>query len=104
MCKKLVFRSCFCSVLTVLVQRDGSPQRITPTSGRTAFKNNVTPTTPIPLTGIQVVVHSAHEDGTPQANHFGSNFSGQLHEMSHELVMDLVCDHDMEGGAEKRVM
>jgi len=91
-------------VLTVLVQRDGSPQRITPTSGRTAFENNGTPTAPIPLTGIQVVVHSAQEGGTPQVNHFGSNYSGQLHEKSHEMVMDLVCDHDMEGDAENRVM
>jgi hypothetical protein len=91
-------------VLTVLVQRDGSPQRITPTSGRTAFENNGTPTAPMALTGIQVVVHPAGEDRTPQANHFGSNLGGQRHEMSHEPVMALVCDHDMEGDAEKRVV
>ncbi len=94
-------------MLTVHVQRDGSPQRITPTSGRITFENNGTSTAPIHLTGIQVAVHETREqDGTPQVNHFGSKFSGQLHEKPHELAMamDLVCGHDVEGGAEKRVM
>jgi len=91
-------------VLTVLVQRDGSPQRITPTSGRIAFENNGTSTAPIPLAGIQLVVHEAHEQHwTPQANHLDSSFSGQLRDKPHELAMamNLVCDHDIEGGAEK---
>ena len=93
-------------MLTVLVKRDCSPQRITPTSGRIVFENNGTFTAPIPLAGIQVVTHEAHEQHwTPQTNHFGSNFSGQpeLHEKPHELAMamDLVCDHGIEGGAEK---
>ena|SRR5258707_1561872 len=99
-------RSCLCSVLTVLVQRHGSAQRITPTNGRIVFENNGTSSAPIPLAGIQVVTHEAHEQHwTPQANHYGSNFSGQpeLHEKPHELAMamDLVCDHGIEGGAEK---
>ncbi len=102
--KETSIRSCLCSVLTVLVQRHGSPQRITSTSGRIAFENNGTSTAPIPLARIQVVAHEAHEQHwTPQVNHFGSNFSGQLHEKPHELAMamDLVCDHGIEGGAEK---
>ena len=92
-------------MLTVLVQRHGSPQKITPTSGGTAFEKNGTSTAPFPLTGIQVAVqpvHEAHEQHwAPQANRLDSNFSGQLHEKPHELVIDLVCDHDMKGGAEK---
>jgi hypothetical protein len=91
-------------VLTVLVQHHGSPQIITPTSGRIAFENSGTSTAPFPLAGIQVVAHEAHEQHwTPQANHLDSNFSGQLHEKPHELAMamDLVRDHDIEGGAEK---
>ena len=94
-------------MLTLLVQRHGSPQKITPTNGGIAFEKNGTSIAPFPLTGIQVAVHETREqDGTPQVNHFGSKFSGQLHEKPHELAMamDLVCGHDVEGGAEKRVM
>ncbi len=89
-------------MLTVLVQRHGSPQKITPTSGGTAFEKNGTSTAPFPLTGIQVAVHESHEQHwAPQANRLNSSFSGQLHEKPHELVIDLVRDHDMKGGAEK---
>jgi hypothetical protein len=96
-------------VLTVLVQRHGSPLKITPTSGRIAFENNGTSksTAPTgrPLTSNQLVAHEAHEQHwTPQANHLDSSFSGEKpHELA--MAMDLVCDHDVEsGGAVKRVM
>ena len=92
-------------MLTLLVQRHGSPQKITPTNGGIAFEKNGTSIAPFPLTGIsgiQVAVHESHEQHwAPQANRLDSNFSGQLHEKPHELVIDLVCDHDMKGSVEK---
>ncbi|KAF8496133.1 hypothetical protein F5888DRAFT_411037 [Russula emetica] len=77
-------------------------QKILPTSGRNTLELNGTSTTPVLLTGIQVAVHTTHEQRfTPQANHFGSNIGGQPHGKPHELIVDTVNDHDIEGRAEK---
>jgi hypothetical protein len=87
-------------VLTILVEHHGSSQNIPPTSGRIA--SNGTSTAPVLLTGIQVAVHTTHERlSTPQANHFGSNISGQPHGKPHELVVDIANDHDIEARTEK---
>jgi len=100
MCKKT--HSIPCSVLTVLIEHHGSSQNIPPRSGRIAFESNGTSTAPILLTGIQVAVHATHEQrSTPQANHFGSNISGQPSGKPHELIMNIVNDHYIEGEAEK---
>jgi hypothetical protein len=89
-------------VLTVLVEHHGSSQKIPPTSGLIALESNGTSTAPVLLTGIQVAVHTTHEQrSTPQANHSGSNISGQPHGKPHELIMDIVNDHDIKGRTEK---
>ena len=89
-------------MLTVLVEHYGSSQNIPPTSGRNALEYNGTSTAPVLFTGIQVAVHTTHEQrSTPQANDFGSNISGQPHGKPHELIMDIVNDQDIEGRAEK---
>ena len=95
--------SFFCSVLTVLVERHGSSQKIPSRSGRNAFEYNGASTAPIILTGIHVDVHTTREQlPTPQANRFGSSTSGQPpHGKPHELIVDIVDDHDMEGKVEK---
>ena len=101
MCKKLALT--LASVLCSLYH--DSSQKILPTSGRTAFETNGTSTAPIFFTGIKVAVDTTHEQYfTPQANHSGSDISGRPHGMPHELTMDLVGDHDIEDGAERRVM
>jgi hypothetical protein len=75
-----------------LLKRHGSSQKIPPPSGRNAFESNGTSTAPILLSGIQVAVHTTHEQlSTPRANSFG------LDAKSHELIVG----HDTEGRAEK---
>jgi hypothetical protein len=89
-------------VLTVLVEHHGSSPKIPPTSGRIALESNGTATAPVLLTGIQVAVHTTHEQySVPQANHFGSNISGQSHGKPHELIVGIVDDHDIESREEK---
>jgi hypothetical protein len=90
-------------VLTVLVERHGSSQKIPSTSGRNVFEYNGASIAPIILTGIQVDVHTTHEQlPTPQANCFGSSTGGQPpHGKPHKLIVDIVNDHDIEGMVEK---
>ncbi|KAN0118718.1 hypothetical protein V8E52_004829 [Russula decolorans] len=77
-------------------------QNIPPTTGRTALESNGTSTAPVLFTGVQVAVHTTHEQrSTLQANPFGSNISEQPHRKPHELIMDIVNDRDIEGKAEK---
>src|SRR6266849_488704 len=94
--------SFICLVLTILAERHDSSQKIPPPSGRNALESNGTSTALVLHTGIQVTVHTIHEQlSTPQANSFGSNISGQSYEKSHELIVGVVVDHDIEGRAEK---
>jgi len=92
-------------VLTVLVELEyhGSSQ-IPSTSGqgRITLESKGTSTAPIFPTGIQVAVHTTHEQSfTPQANRSGSNVSGKPHGKPHELIVGIVDDYDIEGMAEK---
>ncbi|KAF8490688.1 hypothetical protein F5888DRAFT_1807971 [Russula emetica] len=78
-------------------------QKVRPTSGRITLESNDTSevTAPFLLSGIQVAVHTTHEQySTPQADRFGSNISTQLHGKPHELIAGIVNDHDIEGRAE----
>jgi hypothetical protein len=89
-------------MLTVLAEHHDSSQNTSPTSVRFASELNSTSTTPVFLTGIQVAMHTSHEQhSTSQANRFGSDISGEPHGKPHELIMDIFNDHDMEGGAGK---
>jgi hypothetical protein len=50
---------------------------------------------------MHVTMHKAHEQpSTPQANHFGTDITGQSHVKPHELTVDLAGDHDMESDLE----
>jgi hypothetical protein len=50
---------------------------------------------------MHVAVHKAHEQpSTPQANHFGTDITGQPHVKPYELAVNLAGDHDMESGSE----
>jgi hypothetical protein len=104
MCKELALT--LASVRRSLYHdRIDSSQKIPPTSGRIAFETNGTSTAPIFFTGIKVAVDTTQEQHfTPQANRSGSDISGMPHGKPHELTVDLVGDHDIENGAEKRVM
>jgi hypothetical protein len=87
-------------VLTVLVEHHDSSQKIPPT----IFLESIGTSTPTPLTGIQVAVHTIHEQperSMPPANHYDSNINGQPHGKPHELFVDVVDDHDIEGSVEK---
>jgi hypothetical protein len=86
--------SFLCSVLIVLAERHGSSQKIPSPSGRNALEFNGTSAARILLTGIQVAVHTAHEQrSAPQAKRFGSNIGGRSYDaMPHELIV---------GGVEK---
>jgi hypothetical protein len=98
--------SFLCSVLTVLAEHHGSSQKVPPPGGRNALESNRTSTAPILLTGIQVAVHTTHEQrSTPQANRFGSNIRGQPYDAKpHELIgVGIVNDHDIEGRKISRV-
>ncbi|KAF8492443.1 hypothetical protein F5888DRAFT_1806871 [Russula emetica] len=76
-------------------------QKIPSTSGRFTFESNGTSTTPVLLAGIQVAVHTTHEQrSTPHANRFNSNISGKPHGKPHELIVGIVNDHDIEGKVE----
>ena len=90
-------------VLTVLVEHHGSSQKISPPSGLNALESKRASTAPILLTGIQVAIHTTHEQrSTPQANSFGSNISGRPYdEKPHELFVGSVND-DIEGRAEDK--
>jgi hypothetical protein len=69
------------------------------------LESNGTAIAPILLTGIQVAVHTTHEQcSAPQANHFGSNIGGQLHGKPDELIVGIVNDHDIESREEKEVV
>jgi hypothetical protein len=87
----------------VLTDYYASSQNILPTSGQNALKSNHgTSTAPILLTGIQVAVHTTHEQPTPQANCFcPSTTSGRPHDKPQELIVDIVNDHDIDGKIEK---
>ena len=79
----------------------GSSQKSLPTSSITASGANDTPTTPTFLTGMHVAVDRAHEQpSTPQANHFGTDITGQPHVKPHGLTVDPAGDRDMESGSE----
>jgi hypothetical protein len=93
-------------VLTVLVERHGSPQEIPSRSGRNAFESNGTSTAPIILTGIEVAVHTTHEQvHTPQANRFGSSTCGQPpHGKPHGLIVDIVDDDDIEDKVKEKLV
>jgi hypothetical protein len=89
-------------VLTVLVEHNDSSPKIPLISGRIALESNGAATAPVLLTGIQVAVHTTHEQRpAPQANHFGSNISAQPHGKPHELIVGIVDDHDIVSREEK---
>ena len=94
------------SMLTVPAEHHGNSQKFPPPSGRNALESKRAPTASILLTGIQVAVHSTHEQrSTPQANSFGSNINGRTYdEKPHELFVGSinVDDHDIEGRAEDK--
>ncbi len=86
-------------MLIVLVQPHDSSQKHLPTGGRPALEASGISTEPIFLTGVQMAMHTTHEQhSTPQTNRFGSDVSGQLHGKPHELIVNIVNDHDMGGG------
>ena len=63
------------------------------------FGTKGTPTTPLPLNGIQVAVHMDHEQySTPQMS-FDNSYIKETHEKPRELAMG--PDHGVEIDAEK---
>ena len=63
------------------------------------------PAAPISLTSIQVTVHKAQEQpSAPQANHIGTDVTGQPHVKPHEVTVGVTGDDDMECGSEKWVV
>jgi len=84
----------------------GSSQNSLPTSGRTAWETNSTPTTPIFLTGHTggraYIMPTSNHPMPPQASHFVMDIaaSGQPHATPHELTVGVAGDHDMESGSD----
>jgi len=70
-----------------------TPHKIRPPGDRTALEANSTSTAPIFLTGVQLAVHTTHEQHwTPEANWLGSNIDGQPHGKPCEPIVDIVDD------------
>ncbi|KAH9977430.1 hypothetical protein BJV74DRAFT_154989 [Russula compacta] len=76
--------------------------QILPISGRTMSGTQVTPTAPMPITGIQVAGHMDHEQyTTPRTSYYDSyiNVDKETHGKPHGLAMG--PDHAIERDAEK---